>query len=212
MVNIFLKNLDTFIEAIPDLAFFKNTKGEYVYCNELFLNVFNKCRDDVIGKTDFDLFPEENARQFRTDEKKMLKDNTGQSFEEVIRIKDGENLYFHTTKEIICDDRKTPLGMFCIARDITKEKQYEIIYNDSQVILEYELRHAERYDTIFGVMMIDIDFFKEVNDKYGHQAGDQILCEFASILKKSSRDTDIIERWGGEEFLIIKKTSPMKIL
>jgi len=47
------------------------------------------------------------------------------------------------------------------------------------------------------------DFFKQVNDEHGHQAGDTILCEFADLLTKNSRETDIVGRWGGEEFLVI---------
>jgi len=51
--------------------------------------------------------------------------------------------------------------------------------------------------------MIDIDFFKAVNDTYGHQTGDKILCELAKILVKNVRDTDKVVRYGGEEFAII---------
>lgn len=53
------------------------------------------------------------------------------------------------------------------------------------------------------VMMIDIDYFKNFNDKYGHSAGDEILVKVADILKKSLRDSDVISRFGGEEFLVI---------
>lgn len=60
-----------------------------------------------------------------------------------------------------------------------------------------------RYGMDCGVIMIDIDFFKKVNDSYGHQVGDAVLIEFSSLLKRSVRVTDIVCRWGGEEFLII---------
>jgi diguanylate cyclase (GGDEF)-like protein len=69
--------------------------------------------------------------------------------------------------------------------------------------LEYKLMQSKRYSTVFGIIMIDIDYFKTINDNYGHQAGDIILKEFAKILKDNSRETDIVGRWGGEEFLII---------
>jgi diguanylate cyclase (GGDEF)-like protein len=49
--------------------------------------------------------------------------------------------------------------------------------------------------------MFDIDYFKSINDEYGHQYGDQILKQVADIIKKNSRDTDIIARYGGEEFI-----------
>ncbi|WP_281169383.1 GGDEF domain-containing protein [Sulfurospirillum arcachonense] len=60
-----------------------------------------------------------------------------------------------------------------------------------------------RHKHVFSIMMLDIDHFKDVNDTYGHQIGDSVLIEFANILKKHSRKTDIVGRWGGEEFIII---------
>jgi diguanylate cyclase (GGDEF)-like protein len=79
------------------------------------------------------------------------------------------------------------------------------IYNRHKLedILEFELKRANRYENQFGVIIMDIDFFKTVNDTYGHQVGDTVLKEFANILQSYSRKTDIVGRWGGEEFLII---------
>lgn len=69
--------------------------------------------------------------------------------------------------------------------------------------IEREIIRANRYQTTFGVILADIDLFKSVNDTYGHQVGDDILVEIAKILKKYSREVDVVGRWGGEEFLII---------
>ena len=62
---------------------------------------------------------------------------------------------------------------------------------------------CKRYETNFSLILIDIDFFKKFNDKYGHQAGDDVLRQVASILKKSVRASDIVARYGGEEMAII---------
>jgi diguanylate cyclase (GGDEF)-like protein len=59
------------------------------------------------------------------------------------------------------------------------------------------------------VIIIDIDHFKEVNDTFGHQVGDEILKQFAQLLHVSLRATDIAGRWGGEEFLIICPNTDM---
>ena len=56
-----------------------------------------------------------------------------------------------------------------------------------------------------GVLFVDIDFFKEVNDTYGHDAGDRVLQMVANTLKHNLRDTDVVGRWGGEEFLVLLK-------
>jgi len=55
----------------------------------------------------------------------------------------------------------------------------------------------------FGIIILDIDYFKKINDTYGHQVGDQVLIQFAKILKENIRKVDILGRWGGEEFMII---------
>ncbi len=79
------------------------------------------------------------------------------------------------------------------------------LYNRHKIdaILSEEKRRADRYGSNFGIMILDIDYFKKVNDNYGHQIGDEVLIEFSSILKNNSRETDIVGRWGGEEFLIV---------
>lgn len=67
----------------------------------------------------------------------------------------------------------------------------------------YEKRQANRYKTELCIVMMDIDNFKLVNDTYGHNQGDIFLQTISQELKKVFRDTDVIGRWGGEEFLIL---------
>ncbi len=62
-------------------------------------------------------------------------------------------------------------------------------------------------DAVFGLFLMDIDFFKKVNDTYGHDAGDQVLKQFAAILMDSVRQDDVVMRVGGEEFLVVLKKS-----
>ncbi|MGB3751772.1 MAG: GGDEF domain-containing protein [Arcobacteraceae bacterium] len=69
--------------------------------------------------------------------------------------------------------------------------------------LNDEFNRSNRFKRSFGVIIIDIDYFKRVNDTYGHQVGDQVLIQFSKILKENIRKVDILGRWGGEEFMII---------
>jgi diguanylate cyclase (GGDEF)-like protein len=62
---------------------------------------------------------------------------------------------------------------------------------------------SKRYQKNYSVILLDIDFFKKINDKYGHQAGDQALIEFSNIVEQTTRKSDMVFRWGGEEFLVI---------
>ena len=73
--------------------------------------------------------------------------------------------------------------------------------------LEKELKRANRFDSSLSLILVDIDFFKQINDSYGHQKGDEVLKVIAKILRRNSRDTDTVGRWGGEEFLLILSQS-----
>jgi len=69
--------------------------------------------------------------------------------------------------------------------------------------LKYQVNNFKRNSHTFSIIMIDIDFFKDINDTYGHQVGDEVLIALSKILKQSVREVDILGRWGGEEFIII---------
>ena len=70
-------------------------------------------------------------------------------------------------------------------------------------VLEMEIERCRRYDSPLALILLDMDFFKSVNDTYGHQTGDRLLVHVSEILKKINRKTDTTGRWGGEEFIII---------
>ncbi|MBU3825071.1 MAG: diguanylate cyclase [Candidatus Oceanisphaera merdipullorum] len=69
--------------------------------------------------------------------------------------------------------------------------------------LEKDLERAQRYQHPLSIIMMDIDHFKRVNDQYGHLTGDKVLVQCSQILKDNLRKSDIICRWGGEEFLVL---------
>ena len=69
--------------------------------------------------------------------------------------------------------------------------------------LKKEMHRAKRYSNALSVILMDIDDFKEINDGHGHKIGDEVLVELAILLQKHLRESDIIARWGGEEFIII---------
>lgn len=101
------------------------------------------------------------------------------------------------TKEL--QDRNLELKLLSVTDKLTGT--YNRIKIDE--CLENEAKRYNRYDHAFGIIIIDIDFFKKVNDTYGHQAGDKVLQEFANLIKENIRKTDVLGRWGGEEFVVI---------
>jgi diguanylate cyclase (GGDEF)-like protein len=69
--------------------------------------------------------------------------------------------------------------------------------------LEFELARRTRYGTTFGVILLDLDRFKSINDRYGHDVGDRVLVAVAECLRSQLRPIDSLARWGGEEFLCL---------
>lgn len=79
------------------------------------------------------------------------------------------------------------------------------LYNRRKITQLYDSEYVryKRYKHPLSIIIADIDFFKKINDEYGHNRGDITLKEIASILKKEVRESDHVGRWGGEEFLVI---------
>lgn len=70
-------------------------------------------------------------------------------------------------------------------------------------VLSYELKRDERYENNLSLILCDLDKFKDVNDKFGHDGGDEALVAFTRLISKTIRKSDIFARWGGEEFAIL---------
>lgn len=122
------------------------------------------------------------------------------------------------------------IGALLTIRNVTAEsmlqKKYEerkkesivdgltTLYNKSHTeqMLLRSVKGALRQGDVskLSVVMCDIDHFKKVNDTYGHQAGDQVLATVAKILKESARDTDVVGRFGGEEFICVLNATDLK--
>lgn len=92
-----------------------------------------------------------------------------------------------------------------ILKKLSQTDKLTNIYNRFKLdsLIEEEINRKKRYGQDLSIILLDIDFFKKINDGYGHLHGDKILQEFASIISKNIRETDHFGRWGGEEFLLI---------
>ena len=76
-------------------------------------------------------------------------------------------------------------------------------------LLNRELARAERSGQSLSFILMDVDYFKSINDQFGHAVGDQMLAEISETLKNRIRDVDMASRWGGEEFVIILPDTPL---
>lgn len=127
----------------------------------------------------------------------------------------GPKYYWvEATVEPLFDAQGERCGYIQIRQDITSQKRLEELWMTDHLtglhnrqsidqIWEREIVRSVRYGDLFSVLLIDIDYFKRVNDNFGHLVGDELLFQFAQLLKEMSRDTDHVGRWGGEEFVII---------
>lgn len=80
-------------------------------------------------------------------------------------------------------------------------------YGDEQ--LQQAMAEARQENTALSLALIDVDYFKRINDQYGHERGDQMLIELAGLLSKHLRPQDILVRWGGEEFMLLLRNCPL---
>ena len=77
--------------------------------------------------------------------------------------------------------------------------------------LEGQLQRAEASGKVLSLLMFDIDHFKEVNDTYGHAAGDDVLCELARRAEQNVRSFDTVARYGGEEFVVVMQDTEIEV-
>jgi len=140
------------------------------------------------------------------------------NFEQRQVRKDGTSIYTDTVLSGIYDEEDKFRELLAISRDITekvkiRKKIIELSETDKLTMLcnrmkldytlELELCRAKAKASTFSLIMIDIDDFKQINDRFGHLAGDLVLFELAKLFKATIRAADLIGRWGGEEFLLI---------
>ncbi len=106
----------------------------------------------------------------------------------------GSKQWMENYQQIALTDDLTQLPN----RKLTKQIIYKLI------------KVCKKKPSVFSLVIIDIDYFKQINDNYGHYYGDTILSQFAHLINSSLKHNEIMGRWGGEEFVLIKKNTDKK--
>ena len=113
------------LDSIPDIAWLKDKEGRYVAANEPLCKAFGMKLEDLIGKTDFDISPEDLAKRYRADDQEVMKSGKRKRIEEPWEDKDGKRIWIETIKTPIYNDKGEVIGTSGIARDITERKKAE---------------------------------------------------------------------------------------
>ena len=219
------------LESMPDPTHVVDRELRFLLFNKAFKewNSLLGLDEEVIGKTIFEVFPflpkvvsEEYEKVFRTGEPLVTEEEN----------KIGQNTFISETRKMPVLIRKEVKSVITIIRDIserkkteeererlnkeliktnTKLKQLSLMDYDTGLyshryledVIEAEFDRSRRYAHPLSVIMLDVDYFKSINEVYGHPFGDLVLKQLAQQIKRMVRRYDIVIRFSGEEFLIV---------
>jgi diguanylate cyclase (GGDEF)-like protein/PAS domain S-box-containing protein len=213
----FLSGLVEYSEA---LICVKYLDGEYKLVNSKWEKVTGISRADALGKTDIELFRGELGMRLRERDIEVIARDGVRETEEPFETPSGSFVFLSVKFPLHGDDGK--IESICnIMTDITERKHDEEVIKHmathdlltdlpslalARDRLAMSMAYVRRNGTITGVMFIDLDGFKGVNDTFGHDVGDLVLREVARLLLSCIRETDTASRIGGDEFLLILTT------
>jgi diguanylate cyclase (GGDEF)-like protein/PAS domain S-box-containing protein len=211
------EQLQSIIDNSTSIIYLKDTRGRYLLINRQYESVFGLTSKETLGKTSADLLPREYAEAAWTHDQQVMRTGVLLETEETITQTDGAHTYFSV--RVPLRDSDGELYAVCnLSTDITDRKRMEDALRNQSVrdpltglfnrrymeeTLERELRRAARHETQVGVMMVDLDHFKSINDTAGHAGGDAALQQIGVFLRGHLRAGDIACRYGGDEFVLI---------
>jgi diguanylate cyclase (GGDEF)-like protein/PAS domain S-box-containing protein len=220
----------TFMDSAPFMGYLKDADGRFLFYNRAFCDHFSISPTEWIGRTDLETSPPDFADAYRRTDLAVLASGTLQVVEEVSQPPDSSAVFWRSYKFPCKDGETTLLGGLSI--DLTQEIQqdreltayryeleeancrlHELATTDALTSLPNrrafdeglttEFASARRSQRPLSVMLLDVDNFKQHNDRFGHDAGDDTLREFAKLLRQAARSDDLVARYGGEEFIFL---------
>ncbi|WP_297450891.1 diguanylate cyclase [Ferrovum sp.] len=208
--------VQSIINALPVPIFVKNSKGIYVYCNVPFEKYVGRKIDEIVGRGVHDLWDAELAKVYHEADNRLFRTGGEEQYEAKVKYADGtiHDVIFHKAVFPFSDENYMAGAILDISARKSAERELErIALTDSltgvanryhlYATLDDACRKAARQNHMIAVMGIDLDGFKEVNDTYGHLAGDEVLVKTAGRIRDSIRESDLLARPGGDEFIVV---------
>ena len=221
--NKYRKKIEKHLKTINNYVLFSSSDldGNITHISSALCKKTGYKKDELIGKN-HSIFRHDDMLDIAFDDLwDTIKSGKEWSGEVKNRTKDGGYYWADVTISTDFDEKGKAKGYTAIRRDITDKKELEqLSITDALTKIpnrlhldntyDKEFKRALRYGTKFSIIILDIDLFKNVNDTFGHKTGDDVLICLAKILHENIRNTDIVGRWGGEEFLIISPETGIK--
>lgn len=206
------------LDATTDPVLVTDATVHIVFVNQAYANETGFDIDELIGKTPALLRSGEHDEAFYQGLRKELE--SGRDFKATFtnRRRDGTLFYFEQNISPLRDDMGRTTHYVSIGRDVSERVQKDrdlfsaattdrltglVNRNHGEELLNKKFSHAVSTGSQLSIILCDIDHFKQVNDRFGHPAGDRVLKNVAKTLRGAVRATDPIVRWGGEEFMVI---------
>ncbi|MEH7113714.1 GGDEF domain-containing protein [Neobacillus niacini] len=204
------------LDALPMNVFLEDPEGVTIFVNKQVCKEHGVKMEDIVGKTVFDFFPEPIAERQREIDLEVWKKRQLQT-NEVETVFQGKKIHMLTGKTIIHLEESQNDYLLGFGLDITdlknaEEKISHMAYHDALTGLPNRwfikscLKSVKPatgiVDKMKGVLLLDLDHFKVINDSLGHEAGDLLLQSVASRLKGVIKADNVLARFGGDEFFI----------
>jgi len=189
--------LDSIINKVPTCVVVVANNNRIIKANHTAERLFGYATDSLVGKSINELLIRSGNERHgvRSDGSRFL---AAQKVNEVMM--DNADVTIMTISDIT-QQRKTEAHLNALAyHDMLTSLPNRQLFDDR---LAQEIAHAERNSSGLGLLFLDLDRFKPVNDAHGHEVGDKLLQQTAARLKSSLREVDTVSRWGGDEFTIL---------